>query len=87
MLESDRVDLEFAVTNTGGEFAFTGALHSYLRVVQVEDVALEGLYGHDYRDAAKGDPIRDTGTAVAVDRETDRVIATSSGRSCCRPAT
>jgi len=75
MLESDRVDLEFAVTNTGGEtFSFTGALHSYLRVVQVEDVALEGLYGHDYRDAANGDQvIRDTGTAVTVDRETDRV--------------
>jgi glucose-6-phosphate 1-epimerase len=75
MLESDRVDLEFAVTNTGGEpFAFTGALHSYLRVVQVEDVALEGLHGHEYRDAASGDKvIRETGTELTVDREVDRV--------------
>ncbi len=75
MLEADRLDLELSVTNTGGaEFAFTGALHTYLRVVQVEDVTLEGLYGHDYRDAAKGDAvIRDTGTHIAVEDEMDRV--------------
>jgi glucose-6-phosphate 1-epimerase len=75
MLESDRIDLEFAVTNTGGEaFSFTGALHSYLRVVQVEDIALEGLHGHEYRDAASGDKvIRETGTELIVDQEVDRV--------------
>lgn len=75
MLEADRLDLELSVTNTGGaEFAFTGALHTYLRVVQVEDVTLEGLYGHDYRDAAHGDAvIRDSGTHIAVEGEMDRV--------------
>lgn len=75
MLEADRLDLELSVTNTGGaEFAFTGALHTYLRVVQVEDVTLEGLYGHDYRDAANGDAvIRDSGTHIAVEAEMDRV--------------
>lgn len=75
MLEADRIDLEFCVENTGGEtFEFTGALHTYLRMTQVEDVALEGLYGHDYRDAANGDVvIRETGTELRVDRETDRV--------------
>jgi len=75
MLEADRVDIEFSVTNTGGEpFSFTGALHSYLRVVQVEDVALEGLHGHEYRDAASGDKvIRETGTELIVDQEIDRV--------------
>ena len=53
MLEVDRIDVEFCVENTGSApFEFTGALHSYLRVVQVEDVALEGLHGHDYLDAA-----------------------------------
>lgn len=75
MLEADRVDLELSVTNTGSaELAFTGALHTYLRMTQVEDAALEGLYGHDYRDAAQGDRvIRDTGTELTVDREIDRV--------------
>lgn len=75
MLEADRIDIELCVANPGdAEFAFTGALHTYLRTIQVEDVALEGLYGHDYRDAANGDRIvRDSGTALTVDRETDRV--------------
>ena len=75
MLEDDRIDLELSVSNTGeAPFSFTGALHTYLRVTQVEDVALEGLYGHHYRDAANGDKvIRDSGTAVMVDAEIDRV--------------
>lgn len=75
MLEADRIDLELCVVNTGETpFEFGGALHTYLRVVQVEDVALEGLYGHDYRDAANGDRIvRETGTELTVDREIDRV--------------
>lgn len=75
MLEDDRIDLELSVSNTGeAPFSFTGALHTYLRVTQVEDVALEGLYGHHYRDAANGDRvIRDSGTAVTVDAEIDRV--------------
>lgn len=75
MLEADRIDLELSVTNTGeAAFSFTGALHTYVRVVQVEDVTVEGLYGHDYRDAAKGNTvIRDTGTHIAVEAEMDRV--------------
>lgn len=75
MLEADRIDLELCVINSGeAAFNFTGALHSYLRVVQVEDAALEGLYGHDYRDAADGDRmVRDSGTEFSPERETDRV--------------
>lgn len=75
MLEVDRIDVELCVTNTGGApFAFTGALHTYLRVTQVEDAALEGLYGYDYRDAAHGDRIvRETGTELVVEGEMDRV--------------
>lgn len=75
MLEVDRIDVEFCVANTGpAPFEFTGALHSYLRVTQVEDVALEGLHGHDYLDAAHGDRIiRETGTEIIVESEVDRV--------------
>jgi glucose-6-phosphate 1-epimerase len=74
MLEAGRIDLELCVANPGeAPFAFTGALHSYLRVVQVEDIALEGLRGYDYRDAANGDRIvRETGTELLVEGETDR---------------
>ena len=75
MLEVDRIDVEFCVENTGGEpFEFTGALHSYLRLVQVEDAALEGLYGCDYRDAANEDQIiRESGIELRIEAETDRV--------------
>lgn len=75
MLEVDRIDIEFCVENTGSEtFEFTGALHTYIRLVQVEDAALEGLYGFAYRDAAKGNEIkRDTGTELIVEDEVDRV--------------
>lgn len=75
MLEADRVDLELGVINTGAEdLAFTGALHSYLRTLQVEDIALEGVYGYDYRDAADDNRVvRETGTELTVDREIDRV--------------
>ena len=75
ILEVDRIDVEFCVENTGPEpLAFTGALHSYLRVVQVEDAALEGLHGHDYLDAANGNRIvRETGTEIVVESAVDRV--------------
>lgn len=74
VLEANRLDLELAVENTGSaDLAFTGALHTYLRVVQVEDVALEGLYGCYYVDAKRdGSVVRDSGTEVTVDAEIDR---------------
>lgn len=75
MLEVDRIDVEFCVENTGpAPFEFTGALHSYLRVTQVEDAALEGLHGHDYLDAARDNRVvRETGTEIIVEGEVDRV--------------
>ena len=75
MLEVDRIDVEFCVENTGpAPFAFTGVLHSYLRVVEVEDAALEGLHGHDYLDAANGNrTVRETGTEIVVESAVDRV--------------
>ncbi len=75
VVEQRRLDVEFAVRNTGhAPFAFTAALHSYLRVHEVENASLEGLYGYEYRDATDGNRIkRDTGEAVRVDAEVNRV--------------
>jgi glucose-6-phosphate 1-epimerase len=75
MIEADRIDIELCVTNTGAAaFSFTAALHSYLRLVQVEDAALEGLHGYEYRDAINANRIvRDSGTEVIVDGPLDRV--------------
>lgn len=73
MLEVDRIDLEFCVENTGGEaFDFSGALHSYLRLVQVEDAALEGLRGFEYRDALRGEHKFESGTELIVESAVDR---------------
>ena len=75
VLGVDRIDVELCVENTGAEpFAFTGALHSYLRVPEVEDAALAGLLGHEYLDAANGNRVvRETGAEIVVDGAVDRV--------------
>src|SRR5690606_38359868 len=58
LVEADRLDVEFSAENPGdAPFAFTAALHSYLRVQEVETAVLEGLHGHRYRDAAHDDAI------------------------------
>ena len=75
VVEGERLDVELEIENTGhAPFAFTAALHTYLRVREVENARLEGLYGHDYRDSADDDRIkRDSGDVVVVEDETDRI--------------
>lgn len=74
-IEGMRLDLELEIENTGDTpLTFTAALHTYLRVNEVEEIIIEGLHGVEYRDAAHGDVIRkDSGTRVTVDSEIDRV--------------
>jgi len=75
VIEESRLDVELAVENTGSQpFAFTGALHTYLRVAEVENIHLQGLQGLEYRDAADGDAIkRETAAELMVDDQVDRV--------------
>ena len=75
LIADDRLDVELGVLNTGNApIRFTAALHSYLRVREVEEAVLEGLYGHQYRDAAHGDTIKqDSGPDLRIDDEVDRV--------------
>lgn len=74
-VEADHLGIELEVENTGNQpFSFTGALHSYLRVSEVEAVSLSGLYGLEYRDAANGNEIkRDSAPELTVEDEVDRV--------------
>jgi glucose-6-phosphate 1-epimerase len=67
--------VELAVTNTGaGSFAFTTALHSYLRVADVRQVSIEGLAGARYRDKnLRENDVAETAPEIAVDRPLDRV--------------
>jgi len=74
VLEADRLDVELAVDNTGATaWAFTAALHSYLRVVQVEDITLEGLRGSAYEDCVAGGEGRERAVDLIVEGEVDRI--------------
>jgi glucose-6-phosphate 1-epimerase len=79
-IDRDRLDIELEVENTGSTpFAFTGALHSYLSVDEVEQSTLSGLYGLSYRDAADGNQVmRDTAPELLVEAEVDRVYHQSA---------
>jgi glucose-6-phosphate 1-epimerase len=74
-IDGTRLDVELEVENSGySPFAFTAALHTYLRVREVETAQLQGLHGHEYRDAADKNHIKqETGDVLTIDRETDRV--------------
>ncbi|MBC9071818.1 D-hexose-6-phosphate mutarotase [Thauera sp. CAU 1555] len=74
-IEGGRLDLELEVINSGhAPFAFSGALHTYLRVPEVEECRLEGLYGFEYRDALDDNAIRrESGDVLRVESAIDRV--------------
>lgn len=49
------LSLTLTITNSGPTpFTFTGALHTYVRVAEVEAVRLHGLAGLGYEDSAQG---------------------------------
>ncbi len=71
----NRFDMELEVTNTGADpFDFTAALHTYLRVGEVELAELHGLKGLHYTDhcdggARKTDPM----PLLQIDDPIDRI--------------
>ena len=67
--------LELAVTNTGTTgFAFTTALHTYLRVADIGTTRVRGLEGVRYRDKVlKKEDVAGTATELLIDRPLDRV--------------
>ena len=75
LIEDSRLDLELEIANTGDEaFEFTAALHTYLAVREVEESRIEGLHGFSYRDKTAANRVqRDSGDALVIEAETDRV--------------
>jgi glucose-6-phosphate 1-epimerase len=75
LLADDRLRLTLSVENRdAAPLDFTAALHGYLAVGDVEAVAVSGLRGLEYRDAAAGDALRvEEADAVAIRGEVDRV--------------
>lgn len=73
-VRDDRLDVELAVTNTGDRpVRFMAALHTYLRVAEVESCRLIGLQGCRYEDFTAGTKHVDEADSVRIERETDRI--------------
>lgn len=74
-LADRQLALTLGVTNTDTQpFAFTAALHTYLRVAEIGQAAVEGLAGRRYRDSAHGNaPAVEHEPAVRFAGEVDRV--------------
>jgi glucose-6-phosphate 1-epimerase len=73
-VRGDRLDVELAASNTGADaFSFTAALHTYLRVDDLEAVRLRGLAGCRYEDFTTGLQHVDEADAVRVSGEIDRI--------------
>ena len=73
-VRGDRLDVELAVNNTGDSaFDFMAALHTYLRVAEIEAARLTGLRGCRYEDFVTGAMRTDEEDAVRVDSEVDRI--------------
>lgn len=69
-----RLDVELAVENTGDDaVAFTAALHSYLRVADLDAARLQGLQRLRRRDQVRGTEQIEGNDALRIDGEVDRV--------------
>lgn len=74
-LTADTLAVALDVDNTGSDpFAFTAALHTYLRVQDIANTTLEGLQGCDYEDKVNGGTLhRETHYDLAIDGVIDRI--------------
>lgn len=75
LLSAARLDIELEVENTdAGAFDFGAALHTYLRVHEVEHARLFGLQDLEYIDQADRNARKtEKHEAVFIERETDRI--------------
>lgn len=74
-LDPSTLAVALQIENTGNSpFAFTAALHTYLRVDDIAQVAIEGLQGCDYEDSAHGGTLhRQHDYATGFENEVDRI--------------
>ena len=80
-LTATQLSVALEIENTGEHaFAFTAALHTYLRVDDIAQAAVEGLQGCDFEDSANGGTLHrqhdyDVTFAGEVDRIYNDVVA------------
>ena len=71
----NRISLTLSVTNTGSRpFVFTTGLHTYLRVLDISQVRIDGLQGSTYLDQADENHEKlQSEKLLAIEGETDRI--------------
>ena len=74
-VSAGQLDVELSIENTGDDaFDFTGALHTYLQVHEVEHATIQGLAQRGYVDqTAGGAKRRQDADGLVVDTEVDRI--------------
>jgi len=74
-VSASHLALQLCIRNPGAaRFTFRAALHTYLRVAEIDCVRLEGLHAARYRDRADHDrEIVDEAETLAISGEVDRV--------------
>jgi glucose-6-phosphate 1-epimerase len=82
----DRLDLELEAENPGEQsFEFTCALHTYLRVAEIETTRLFGLRGLHYRDQLAGGKERaEQQESLVIDAPVDRIYQGPPGELMLR---
>ena len=72
------IDFTLSIENAGLDtLAFTGALHTYLRVADVRQAAVRGLTGARYHDKVEKRDDVETAPELRIDRPIDRVYYTA----------
>jgi glucose-6-phosphate 1-epimerase len=81
-LGEESLSLSLSVVNTGTrDFSFTAALHTYLRVEDIQSVSVKGLQGLRYRDTALGGSENiEADSLLTVIGELDRIYLGSTQR-------
>lgn len=71
----ERLTIALQIRNSGDAvMRFTAALHSYLRVADIDEVRVDGLRGVRYRDKVRGDSMHvEANASLAIVGEVDRV--------------
>ncbi|MGC3980277.1 MAG: D-hexose-6-phosphate mutarotase [Steroidobacteraceae bacterium] len=74
-LGDNRLQMTLCIRNTGVQaFTFTAALHTYLRVTDIDRVSVTGLVGLRYSDSAAGGAMAlENSSAVRIAGEVDRI--------------
>lgn len=78
---SDRLELSFAVENTGAAAStFEACLHTYFQIGDIHTATLTGLRGDTFLDKLQNNAqLVEENEAIRIDREVDRIYLDSTG--------